>query len=674
MIAELLARDPDCRALVVSPAGLREQWCNELHMRFGLDLQVFEALTVARMSARLPQGLNPWLIERLVIASIDYVKRPEVMRSLETIIWDAIVFDEAHTLCGRSDRSAAASALALRARNVVMLTATPHSGDDEAFKRLCAIGDVAGRFPVLMFRRTRANIGFSSRRRMTLLRVRPTRPEMMMHGALLDYARLVWRQTIIGPNCSDARLAAVVLMRRACSSASSLLRSIERRLQLLGDFRGQDAVQWSLPFLSDPERDEAPDAELGAPGLLDDAEERRRLEQILALAREASPAESKLRALRRLIDRAREPVIVFTEYRDTLQQIAALLSDVQVAELHGGLTSYERSRVLTLFARGDTRVLLATDAASEGLNLHQRCRFVVNLEIPWTPVRLEQRAGRVDRLGQPRTVHAMHFVAAGTSEEAVLAKLTRRFTRAQVTLQDAVTYQWPSEQQVAQWVIQDEPVPELEQRSAVPLQLDVIRPNLRLEAETEAERLVAAKVISPTENRHALSAPAVLTASRRRHHIETKCYWAFRLLVEDCDGRTLWQPLVGLSGTTLQQWRTSKDLRAGLNGRSTSLVRALKESTSRSLEGLREELQPLIELMTCREEAIAATLRQRHARMAVDLLQRGLFDRRAERAETAQSALLDNAIAQTAERLKVLAAQRRPANSQHELVFGIAIR
>jgi superfamily II DNA/RNA helicase len=94
------------------------------------------------------------------------------------------------------------------------------------------------------------------------------------------------------------------------------------------------------------------------------------------------------------------------------------------------MTASERQEMLRQFVSGDARLLLATDAASEGLNLHHRCRLVINLELPWTPVRLEQRIGRVERIGQARRVHAVHLLAAGTCEEESVAVLVARMRRA----------------------------------------------------------------------------------------------------------------------------------------------------------------------------------------------------------------------------------------------------
>ncbi len=98
-------------------------------------------------------------------------------------------------------------------------------------------------------------------------------------------------------------------------------------------------------------------------------------------------------------------------------------------QLHWGLTPRERIGVLRQFTAGDAALLLATDAASEGLNLHHRCRLVINLELPWTPLRLEQRIGRLDRLGQRRRVHAVQLVARDTQEESIAIRLSERRAR-----------------------------------------------------------------------------------------------------------------------------------------------------------------------------------------------------------------------------------------------------
>jgi superfamily II DNA/RNA helicase len=150
-------------------------------------------------------------------------------------------------------------------------------------------------------------------------------------------------------------------------------------------------------------------------------------------ARAASTSETKLAALVTLLRRANQPAVVFTEYRDTLLHVRQRLAQPTLV-LHGGLTREERATVLAAFVREPHALLLATDAAAEGLNLHHGCRLVINLELPWNPMRLEQRIGRVDRIGQRRTVHAFHLIARGTGETRLLAHLRARVAVAQADI------------------------------------------------------------------------------------------------------------------------------------------------------------------------------------------------------------------------------------------------
>ena len=121
--------------------------------------------------------------------------------------------------------------------------------------------------------------------------------------------------------------------------------------------------------------------------------------------------------------------IVFTEYRDTLAHVRRMLA-TPCAMIHGGLSRDERRAALDDFQQGRCSVLLATDAAGEGLNLHHTCRVVVNLELPWNPMRLEQRIGRVDRIGQTRRVHAFNLIASEVGEERLAERLAARIASA----------------------------------------------------------------------------------------------------------------------------------------------------------------------------------------------------------------------------------------------------
>lgn len=622
IVAETVARTPDARALIVSPAGLREQWCAELRSRFDIDATVLDAEGVARTAAQLVPDVNPWSIHPLAITSIDYVKRPEVMRSLETLTWDVVVFDEAHALAGRSDRAAAAAALARRARTVILLTATPHPGDDEAYARLRALGDLGGAFPLTVFRRTRFDVGLPHGRRSTQLRVRPTGAEAALHRELAAYAQRLSADS--DASSPGAVLLASLLTRRACSSAYSLARSLERRMALLQDVPAASRAQLALPFV-DPGTDEEPGGELGVAGMRDRMEETRWLQELLDLARTASTFESKIGAVRRVIGRAREPVLVFTEYRDTLQHLAVALDGFAPLQLHGGLTSRERIEVLRRFTSGDASVLLATDAASEGLNLHHRCRLVVNLELPWTPLRLEQRIGRVDRIGQRRRVHAVQLVGRNTPEESIALRLDERSARIHASLDGSAE----------------------------------VGAGVRADAEAEAARLVSAR---------SLAAPEASPNDRPVRTIVTGrgdglgSIWAYRLSCADEAGHVVFETVTGLRDERIASGIDVRIEQAAANHHD-----ALVANTSSAIA-------VWLDLAARREDAIVATLRESHARLSATLLQPGLFDRRAERAAAAQAARVEEAVRTSLARQTLLARARRLHAAERDLVFGVTFR
>jgi len=674
MMAEVLARRPDARALVIAPAALRDQWRRELSARFRLDADVLDAAGIARIAADLPPAINPWSLPKVVVTSIDYIKRPEVMRSIEMLTWDFVAFDEAHNLAGRSDRATAAQAVARRSRAVALLTATPHSGDEEAFRKLCGIGDMRAAYPLLVFRRTRADAGLAGPRRTTVRRVKPTTAELAMHTALMAYARRAWAEAP-GDTANGARLAMTVLTRRACSSAEALARSVERRLALLAD-RPSHGVQPHLPFAESSGDDDEPGAWLGSRGLRDAGEEGGMLAGLLDLARKAAVHESKLAWLRRFLRRSREPAIIFTEYRDTLATVSAALPGIDAVQLHGGLTSRERREVLSRFTAGSARLLLATDAASEGLNLHHRCRLVINLELPWTPVRLDQRAGRVDRIGQARTVHAIRLVAAGTCEESIVARLASRVDR----INDALGAV-PNEALVAESVLgagTDAPSPIGPEGSIT----DVIRVDMRQPAAEETARLMQVRAWLRDASDDEDSRPAI-TRLRPRPVCRHSRLWAFRLVMTSAAAdEVLWETVVGAALRKTLVSAAAHGLAAPSRSASATRValshaRALKhivaEASAHQLKRLGVALSQPKALWLQRELDLIESIRREHARMSATLLQPGLFDRRTDRAAASQAAMLDAALSHCRGRLEGLRAWRDLRAEGGDLAFAVML-
>jgi superfamily II DNA or RNA helicase len=421
VLAELSARGLCQRALVLVPAGLRDQWRDELETRAGLQADVVDAAALAERMRHRPAGESPWTAPGIAIVSMDLARQGSVLAGLAAWPWDVLVVDEAHQVSTDSARAAATSRIASCSRVVLLLTATPHSGDPQAFGRLIALGSAGP--PAAWFRRRRRDVeAHIPERRTRRWRVQSSMTETRLLDALGAYCRRVDRA-----GGADARLAMVVLRKRALSSPEALLRSLGHRRAALAGVPGE---QLALPLDAVPGEHDVADAEqplaLTAPGLEDRGSELALLDALEALARQAAQCWSKWRAILRLIQRTAEPVICFTEFRDTLQALVARLGEMPIAVLHGGLGRAERREAIARFTRGDVRVLVATDAAAEGLNLQARCRVLVNVELPWSPRVLEQRAGRIDRIGQRSRVRIWELSGRSGHEGLVIAALARR--------------------------------------------------------------------------------------------------------------------------------------------------------------------------------------------------------------------------------------------------------
>lgn len=419
----LAARGLADRVLVLVPAGLRAQWQEEL-TRLQLGPRIVDRVALRERAMRLPPGVSAWHAPGLHVMSIEFARQIDVLSDLAAPCWDVLVIDEAHHVAGSSARAAAARTLARRARHVLLLTATPHGGDPRAFVSLCTLGRLTtdDRDPMLWFRRTRGVRGMVPSRRSAAKRIRESDAERRMIRLLDAYA-----SEVEAGGTPLARLAMLVLRKRALSSPAALAASLHHRRACLAGVAAP--VQPLLPLDPEMEIDACWAPALSAPGPQPISHECARLDQLVTAAARASAATSKLACLVRLLSRCDEPLIVFTEYRDTLDAIVAgLPTGTTVAVLHGGVDPDTRREALSRFTRGEARVLAATDAAGEGLNLQEACRLVVHYELPWSPSRLEQRVGRVDRLGQRRRVHVWHLLGRHGHERRVLRRLAERAT------------------------------------------------------------------------------------------------------------------------------------------------------------------------------------------------------------------------------------------------------
>jgi superfamily II DNA or RNA helicase len=679
VLLELASQTEAFRALVLVPAGLREQWLRELSTHFGVGATLADAAWLRSSEWDRPPDVNPWSLPGILVASHDFVKRPEVLRPLEDVTWDLVVIDEAHAATTGTDRRAGLHAIACRSRRVMLLTATPHVADRDEFTALRNIGRLHDEeAPALFLRRLRSEVGGGRPRRSLVLSVASSDAERSMHDLLDRYSRQIWEESEARGD-DRGRLVSIVLRKRALSGAGSLAASILRRIRLLANQAetGSDASQMKLP-LGDDERldDEEPDAMLAAPGLADSRRERRLLAAVAQVAQRAAGSETKARYLVRLLGRIREPVVVFTEYRDTLRRLEQRLATTgrSIVLLHGGMTPAERNRAERIFNAG-ADALLATDAAAEGLNLHYRCRVVIHYELPWNPLRFEQRAGRVDRFGQSRRVHEIALVARDTAERLVLAPLMLRASRVRPAATHPAMLDVLTESHVARLVMSAGPT--VVSGPSEPAEVSETR--MRQEAIAEAARLERHRsLIARSETRSARGdrqGPFV-TSLRKAGSVPRGLVAFYVVTLSALDGERIHAEIVvlhlDLQGGETAFHATPAGLRTIVRLASppvnARLAARLAAIAARAREPIAARARAARLNLAGRERALAGVL----ASAAQRIVQPGLFDRRpirdAERRDDLAAAQRD----ETRQRLATLSSASDPI-SDVDLIAALIV-
>lgn len=462
IISELKARGAIRRILVVAPKGVQLQWIAEMADRFGEEL-----VLVGPGGLPLDAGVDLWRRFDQVICSLDAVKpmRSRAGWTAEQILahndarigavvdatWDLVIIDEAHHVAGSSEdvaRHQLARRLSETTPRLLLLSATPHSGKSDAFARLLGLLDDRFLHGRPVERSTISPLVVRAEKRKAtradgrpLFQPRTTRLDVVPYGArdverslyeaVTDYVRNGYRRSQLERRPAVGFL--VLLMQRLVSSSTSaILAALERRLAsltteadqpyLLGDrLDGWDSM-------TGEEQLEAVRGSVGAAW----AGERTEVQSLVDLARKtrSSGIDAKARHLLHLLgDLARSEgdpdvkAVVFTEFLTTQEMLLDLLSGsgISAVGINGSMSIGERRDAQEAF-RADRRVLVSTDAGGEGVNL-QVAHCVVNYDLPWSPTRIEQRLGRVDRIGQRKPVVAYNLVLESSIDARVLEVL-----------------------------------------------------------------------------------------------------------------------------------------------------------------------------------------------------------------------------------------------------------
>ena len=474
-IKEMKLRYAIEKILIIVPANLKIQWQDEL-LRFFNEYFVIVDAELDRQ-----QAVNIWQKENQIITSIDYAKQEGVRERIWQQNWDIVIVDEAHKCSAhtkrRSNRSPEREAtkryqlvekLAIRPNHLLLLTATPHYGDDDRFCHFLRLLDPdvfpePHKFPNeikkikdLIFpnknnpwiiRRLKEDLCdlngrplFTKRHTITIsFKLSPE--EYELYEAVTNYLNRFLAIQGTGRVRQSIALTRTVFQRRLASSTFAIYESLKRRLKKQKEFLEEleslppveriKLLEKCRGIIVDEEMDEGDIDEQEKDKLITEfscAREINELKEEIAYLKELvekakivyeKTPDTKLKALKDCLERAefnelkdgRGKLLIFTEHKDTLSYIREKIENwgFSTCEIHGGMDIYQRKRAQEEF-RTSAQICVATEAAGEGINL-QFCHLVINYDIPWNPARLEQRMGRVHRIGQKRDVYIFNFVA-----------------------------------------------------------------------------------------------------------------------------------------------------------------------------------------------------------------------------------------------------------------------
>ncbi|MCC9601014.1 DUF3883 domain-containing protein [Stieleria sp. JC731] len=496
-IRELVMRADAQRIVIVSPGSLVEQWRDELWEKFGLEFKVFSK----DLELASPSG-NPFDDNDRLIIRLDQVSRNEELRDqLCAVPWDLAIFDEAHKCAAhyfgnklnKTKRFVLAEKLGAASRHLLLMTATPHNGKEEDYQLFLSLLDsdrFYGKFRDGVHKVDASDV----MRRMVkeeLLRfdgtpLFPERKAYTVNYTLSDMEAALYEavtqyvktemgkaEALGGQRKGSVGFALTALQRRLASSPEAIFQSLKRRRERLEKRLREEKISQRGRQLLAETMDDVPEDD-------DDltAEEQERLEEELVDRATASQTPEELQAeililegleasakavvasgldrkwdeLSKILQRSPElkdatgrlrKLIIFTEHKDTLnylyEKIAGVLGSYDaIVTIHGSVKRDDRRKNQALFRSDpDVRVLIATDAAGEGVNL-QNAHLMVNYDLPWNPNRMEQRFGRIHRIGQTEVCHLWNLVAKETREGEVYHRLLTKLEVEAVALKGRV--------------------------------------------------------------------------------------------------------------------------------------------------------------------------------------------------------------------------------------------
>ena len=445
--SELKARGLADRVLYVVPKSLVLKWQDELRTRFDTEAEILDSNYVKVNSDPFSAAKYDY------ITSMDFLKFENRMRLLRKL--DLVVIDEVHKLKPGNDRYVLGEALSDKSSSMIFLTATPHDGKDENFLgRMTLLDPFVSDVPStshLWKRHVKEDVvdiegkQIFPERKSTTVDMELKNSEREIHRMLDEYISDKYEEVRSPQDLGAVRFFATILRKRATSSLRSLRSTLERRREKIGAVNARKTTDPDDMENDGDYEDRAGDYEYVYTGG-DVEREKIRLAGMISAIDGIGETDSKFDNLVEYVEKvksgdAKAKILLFTEYRDTLEYLDSRLSGrYRTGRIDGTMDMVSRKDALDEFSQeSGPEILLCTDAAGEGIDM-QFCNIEFNYDIPWNPNRLEQRMGRIHRIGQNRNVSYYNFVVDrnNTIDGMILGMLLDKIENIKTAMNDSV--------------------------------------------------------------------------------------------------------------------------------------------------------------------------------------------------------------------------------------------
>jgi len=462
VIKEMIYRQSYTRILIVCPASLMFQWQNEMESKFNEKFTIMDRKVLRKAEKTSGENGNPWKVHHKVIVSLDFIKNKNFEEDLNRCSWDAVIFDEAHRLRRDFNTSTLAYSMAevisTKTKSLLLLSATPFRGKLEElfyliglidkntlgpfqsfYNEFCLDGaDLSGlkrKLDQVVIRRTKNEVGGFTKRFARTIRFDLYPDERSLYDETTRYVAEEFNRAMQSENRAVG-FVMTVFQKLLDSSSHALYIALKKRTARLQDLLDRavsghkEMVVFNNGIFDNNDMSEFDEIQecddLTVRRTIDELKmEIETLKRLVLIASEIEinkKGEKLIRLIRDLKRKGHKKFLIFTQFRTTQDYINEILCEFRVVVFNGSMNRDQKEEAILQF-RDDIEILIATEAGGEGRNM-QFCDVLINYDLPWSPLKIEQRIGRIHRFGQPNDVHIYNFSTRGTVAERVLEVLT----------------------------------------------------------------------------------------------------------------------------------------------------------------------------------------------------------------------------------------------------------